>query len=198
MDLFNAPPAFLQINNWLGPETVARFLAYAIEHRSEFKPSGVITPEGACIDPDRRVSEKLVPVPEIAREIAAHLKQALPDIFAALSAAPFTPRYEIELVAHGDGAHYKLHQDVRPGVQRDRTISGVYYFNRQPKAFSGGQLRLHALSESLKPGAFADIEPENDSVVFFPSWFPHEVLPVSCPSGEFMDARFAVNCWLHR
>jgi Rps23 Pro-64 3,4-dihydroxylase Tpa1-like proline 4-hydroxylase len=77
-----------------------------------------------------------------------------------------------------------------PGV---RTVSGVYYFYRQPKAFDGGELRLYAFGEE----AFVDIEPSENAFVAFPSFAAHEVLPVTCPSGAFEDSRFSVNCWLH-
>jgi Rps23 Pro-64 3,4-dihydroxylase Tpa1-like proline 4-hydroxylase len=64
-------------------------------------------------------------------------------------------------------------------------------------AFSGGELRIHRLG--AKPGDFGhDIEPRQGRLVVFPSWWPHEVLKVRCPSGNFADSRFSVNCWIHR
>ena len=56
-------------------------------------------------------------------------------------------------------------------------------------------LRLHVLSKPDEKRKFVDIDPVHDSLVFFPSWLPHEVLPVSCPSRRFMDSRFAIHCW---
>jgi Rps23 Pro-64 3,4-dihydroxylase Tpa1-like proline 4-hydroxylase len=46
-----------------------------------------------------------------------------------------------------------------------------------------------------RDAAFADIEPGQNRLVAFPSWAPHEVMPISCPSRRFIDSRFAVNCW---
>ena len=43
-----------------------------------------------------------------------------------------------------------------------------------------------------------DVAPEKDSLLIFPSWALHEVMPVVCPSGEFADSRFSVNCWVWR
>jgi SM-20-related protein len=83
-------------------------------------------------------------------------------------------------------------------VVSHRVISVVYYFYALPKAFAGGTLRLHSLAASGQQGTFIDIEPEYDMLVFFPAWFPHEVLPVQVPSGRFLDSRFAINCWIHR
>jgi Rps23 Pro-64 3,4-dihydroxylase Tpa1-like proline 4-hydroxylase len=73
-------------------------------------------------------------------------------------------------------------------------LSGVYYFHRRPKAFAGGELRLHAIGD---PDRFVDIEPVHNALLVFPAWAPHEVRPISCPSGAFVDARFAVNCWFY-
>ena len=43
-----------------------------------------------------------------------------------------------------------------------------------------------------------DIVPETDTLVVFPSWMSHEVLPVRVPSGAWIDRRFTINCWIHR
>ena len=75
-----------------------------------------------------------------------------------------------------------------------RAISAVYYFYRLPRSFSGGVLRLHSIG---KEGSFVDIEPMNDRLIFFPPWFPHEVMPVVSPSGSFERSRFAINCWVY-
>lgn len=45
---------------------------------------------------------------------------------------------------------------------------------------------------------YVDVPPESDTLVAFPSWLRHEVLPVHVPSGAWRDSRFAINCWLHR
>jgi Rps23 Pro-64 3,4-dihydroxylase Tpa1-like proline 4-hydroxylase len=109
---------------------------------------------------------------------------------------------ELELAAHGDGAFYHAHTDIAVGETRkkrsdksDRVLSAVYYFYAEPKAFSGGELRLFQLGENP---AFVELQPLQNSLVVFHSWVPHEVRPVSCPSGEFRDYRFAINCWYRR
>jgi Rps23 Pro-64 3,4-dihydroxylase Tpa1-like proline 4-hydroxylase len=42
------------------------------------------------------------------------------------------------------------------------------------------------------------LTPPQNSIVFFPSSYLHEVMPVSCPSRAFADSRLTVNGWLHR
>ena len=63
---------------------------------------------------------------------------------------------------------------------------------------AGGVLRIYSFTDNNDTGSFVDIELTNDSLVFFPSWLTHEVLPVTCPSGRFEDSRFAINCWVRR
>jgi Rps23 Pro-64 3,4-dihydroxylase Tpa1-like proline 4-hydroxylase len=125
----------------------------------------------------------------------------VPGWIATLRVTPFDiHEIELELAAHNDGAHFQLHSDTYASHQPargDRMLSAVYYFHRAPKRFEGGCLRLHRIG--AQPGDEGhDIPPEQNSLVVFPSWGPHEVMRVSCPSGEFADSRFAVNCWVYR
>jgi SM-20-related protein len=111
-------------------------------------------------------------------------------------------RTECSIVSHGDGDYYRTHIDTRtgdeePGGQQAgdyRLISCVYYLNRVPARFSGGELSLH----SLRGGESTNIAPRHNRLVAFPSFIPHEVLPIACPEGTFADSRFSINCWLRR
>jgi Rps23 Pro-64 3,4-dihydroxylase Tpa1-like proline 4-hydroxylase len=199
MDPFTRPGPHGRFTNWLGPETVQRLLDYARINRPRFKPAVMNTGSGLVLDKSLRVAETLSLPPKFMGEVEARVRECLPEMFSALGVEKFEPgEFEIGLVAHGEGAFLKRHVDDinqrRPG---GRKVSSVYYFYRTPKAFSGGQLRLHGLRPTGQSGHFVDVEPENDMLLYFPSWFPHEVLPVSCPSADFMDARFAINCWIH-
>ena len=73
-------------------------------------------------------------------------------------------------------------------------ISAVYYFHNIPKGFSGGNLRLFRFGSEEADDGVA-IEPIDNSLVEFPSWVRHQVERVSCPSGDFADYRYALNCW---
>ena len=123
----------------------------------------------------------------------------LPDLTEKLGATPVeSPKVELQLVAHNDGAFYKRHIDTQTASDRYgiRVLSGVYYFHAEPKAFSGGALRLYAIGGDGQ--RYVDIEPTRNSLLVFPSWAPHEVIPISCPSKRFADSRFAINCWVYR
>ena len=129
----------------------------------------------------------------------AKILSLLPDWVEKLRVtAVEAPKLEAELVAHNEGAFYKRHIDTQTASDHNllRVLSGVYYFHAEPKAFSGGALRLYAIGGDN--ARFADIEPARNSLLVFPSWAPHEVMPISCPSKRFIDSRFAINCWVHR
>jgi SM-20-related protein len=113
--------------------------------------------------------------------------------------------YECQMTAHNDGHFYTAHTDFKADtgtrVSR-RALTFVYYFHRQPKAFEGGDLFVwdHYASNTdplLRAPQGRAIQPLNNRIVFFDSRYWHEVLPIICPSGEFMDSRFTFNGWLH-
>lgn len=200
-DIFFKPPLHGRVTNWLGPEMVRRLLDFAQTHRDAFRASGVSNPRDGSktIDLTIRRSYKVKLSSELREELQASACAALPEMCRQLGSGQFEPsKFEIEMVVHGDGAFFTEHRDrLMSPLLRRRMISAVYYFHRLPKSFSGGALRLYPIAGSKKSTAFAEIEPINDTLVFFPSWFPHEVLPVNCPSGQFEDSRFAINCWFH-
>ena len=189
---------YLRIPDFLPPGEHAALLDWTLASEDRFQAAPLA---GGVIDPALRramVTRKLGPSgPALEARIAA----LAPEWIAALRVTPFeTTEIELELAAHNDGAHFALHTDTyRTGVQArgDRMLSAVYYFHREPRAFSGGMLRLHRLG--AHPGdEGVDIAPDQNSLAVFPSWGPHEVTRVDCPSGDFADSRFAVNCWVYR
>jgi SM-20-related protein len=205
--VFLKPPAHGRIENWLGPELLRRLLDFAETRREDFFASGVGHKETARIDLSARRSIRITDLGDLKKELRVRVRAILPTICRQLGTQPFEPgKIEVEMVAHGDGAFFTEHTDTileeadlesRKFVAL-RIVSAVYYFHRLPKTFSGGVLRIYPLAGSKASNDFIELEPINDSLVFFPSWFPHEVLPVVCPSGRFEDSRFAVNIWVHR
>jgi Rps23 Pro-64 3,4-dihydroxylase Tpa1-like proline 4-hydroxylase len=198
-DIFNKIPPYQLVHNWLGTETVERLLQFAQSNEHRFEDTHVTHREGETVDRKRRVSKNLR-LGKLETELSAQLKDLLPVMFDRLGIKPFTPsKIEVELVAHGDGAFFLRHIDTNTHREgRHRIISAVYYFHALPQAFSGGVLRLHAPAASGQQCTFVDIAPDYDTLVFFPSFFPHEVLPVKCASGQFLHSRFAINFWIHR
>jgi Rps23 Pro-64 3,4-dihydroxylase Tpa1-like proline 4-hydroxylase len=197
-DMFNKVPLHGLVHDWLGPEAVARLLHFAQSNEHYFKDTMVRDEEGEKIDNTVRVSRRLQRIDGLKSELRPKFKLLLPLMFDKLGIKPFIPsRIEMELVAHGDGAFFARHNDTIFDKGRGRVISAVYYFYGLPKAFSGGVLRIHSMAAGGQQGTFVDIAPDYDTLVFFPAFFPHEVLPVKCPSRQFLDSRFAINFWIH-
>jgi SM-20-related protein len=182
--------------DFLAAELVGDLLDFAIAREADFEPTGVRSEGGATVKPAVRVSQGLRDLGAFEPLLEAAVRAAAPGLIAELGMSP-TPisQIELQLVAHGDGAFYKRHIDTETAgkPRAPRILSGVVYFHREPKGFSGGALRLYAIGDEAR---FVDVEPERNALVVFPSWAPHEVLPVSRPSADFADSRFAINCWV--
>jgi SM-20-related protein len=192
-------PPYVVLRDFLDEETVAGLLNYAVVRQSDFTPTRL----GSIgrVDPSVRISMSLRDLGKFRQVLKAKVLGLLPTLIAQLRVSPVDePKLETELVAHGDGAFYQRHIDTQTAhyqdIKRIRLLSGVYYFNAEPKAFTGGALRLHAI-QGEEGKNFVDIEPARNSLLVFLAWAPHEVLPISCPSKRFIDSRFAINCWVH-
>lgn len=206
-------PPFAQILDFLPSQHWRRLLEWAIVNQDQFAPATVTRgrkDSAGRIDPDKRIALVTKVSGDIRERLLTQFEQALPAVMEATGTTGAVPAtIELQLAAHPDGAHFAPHIDIPIGANRaplagaddhDRVISGVYYFHAEPKAFTGGELRLYrfgAPAETLgkDPANYVDIAPINNSFVAFPSWAEHEVRPVRCPSQQFRDYRFAVNCW---
>ena len=191
------------IHSLLGEATVSAMLDYVVEHQADFTP-GVLRKRGdpvERINPARlnsRVRRGLGPfrdqVERVMRAMAPVAMGSLGLIESAVEPCEF------EFASYGDGGHFKVHLDTSEEVRRMRILSCVYYFAATPRRFTGGLLRLHGFPDRSggRERPIVDVTPETDTLVMFPSWMEHEVLPVRVPSGAWRDHRFSINCWIHR
>jgi Rps23 Pro-64 3,4-dihydroxylase Tpa1-like proline 4-hydroxylase len=198
-------PPYSVYRGFLDSVAHASLLAWALENATKFKTSLVLRgfeQDEARDDPSVRKSLRVSDFGPMMAVFRQRLLDFIPTLIADLRVTPFEPsKVELELVANNDGAFFKQHIDTFMGEARqasDRVLSTVYYFHAEPKAFSGGALRLYSLDTKEDEGNFADVQPEQNMLLAFPSWALHEVLPVNCPSRRFSDSRFNVNCWVHR
>jgi Rps23 Pro-64 3,4-dihydroxylase Tpa1-like proline 4-hydroxylase len=194
-----------------------QLLDWVLANEERFRPAKVTRRRDDTIksvfEPDMRIAATLRDLGPSEGAIRKRLLDALPQVMAATGTQGPEPRsMELELAAHGDGAHYGAHLDIPVGPGRrsmgaaegeDRVLSAVFYFHSEPKGFSGGQLRLYRFGaapseEEATAGDYIDLEPVQNSLAVFPSWVRHEVRKVSCPPGRFSDYRFALNCWYCR
>ena len=196
-------PPFAQLFGFFDEPFAGALIGWSMANRDRFEASTVTGEQQ--VNPAIRSSLKFSDLGSVRGELEARLRPRAGELFhAAGLKCPESFALELELVAHGDGAHFKAHRDIAVGSGRgseglnDRLLSGVYYFHRQPKAFSGGELRIYRMGSVEAPGEYKDLEPVHNSLVVFPPWAAHEVRPVACASGAFEDSRFAVNCWFCR
>lgn len=182
---------------FLGEAEADRVLDCAMATQTRFTPS-MILDGGLVENRDIRRSRSIeLPMPSLEQAVL----RVLPLVEEILGVVIDPSRgLEYHFTAHNDGDFYRPHIDVRDGGT-ERALTFVYYLHRTPRAFSGGALRIFDTGvregRAVDSAAYRDIEPQHDTVVFFPATARHEVRPVSCPSGEFVDSRFAFNGWVH-
>jgi len=125
-----------------------------------------------------------------------HLLSSSPS---PLSEFVMTNRDEIQVSRYGDNSQkYDWHIDRFENMERHITM--VYYFNKEPKKYKGGELLLSSspLYKHQLVGTnpkIKEITPENNMLVVFPSNVAHCVKSTTSPN-PFEDGRFSANIWL--
>ena len=94
-----------------------------------------------------------------------------------------------------------MHTDNDASAVSSRAITAVYFFHREPLAFSGGELRImdtvREPNQVRALGPSRIVHPLQNQIVFFPSGLLHEIQPVQVRPNDFCNSRFTVNGWLH-
>lgn len=191
---------FLQLHNFLDEKLNAEILNYAIANQDSFVPS-TVSSQGTSSVSNVRVSLTLKDLGPYKSILEEKLHNSIPSLLEALDVPDFpVAAIELNLTAYGDGAFFRTHIDtaVHEKTQTRRMISAIYYFHSQPRKFSGGNLLIHPIPVGTENDEPKEIIPENNSLAAFPSFSPHEVLPVVAPNVPFKDLRFAVNFWIHK
>jgi predicted 2-oxoglutarate/Fe(II)-dependent dioxygenase YbiX len=197
------PARYLRVEHFLDPAEHARLLEYTGTHEAEFLPGQVFYPgaaEGGVVDPEVRRARDNKALGPIWDLFETRLQRLLPEVRRTLG-IPWFPVSAIEcrVVAHANGDFFGVHVDSGKGPGAGRRVTAVYYFHRTPKRFSGGALRLYDAvlrNGRIEPAStYTELEPLDNSVVFFPSQLFHEVCPVRAESPDFRDSRFTVNVW---
>jgi Rps23 Pro-64 3,4-dihydroxylase Tpa1-like proline 4-hydroxylase len=192
-------PSFcIQIDNFLTSNEHLKLIEYAINTESNFVPTSTSTNET-----NYRSSKVLYSFTEFSELIATRIQKVLPDVINKLNIPLFFPsQIEAQMTAHNDGNYYRIHNDNGSPDTHSREVTFVYYFYKEPKAFTGGELLIYdsKIENNFYVNAetFNTVEPRNNSIVFFLSRYLHEVRPVLCLSQAFADSRFTINGWIHR
>ena len=192
----------LAYEEFLAPAEAELLWGFAMAREPLFVASEVTnSADGGHRDHDFRRSRVLYDLPGVHELLAGRVMQHLPLVLHRLGVASFPVRdIELQATATNDGEWFKPHRDSGDGAVATREVTFVYYCHREPRAFSGGALRMFGPGDddAAAENAAYDITPVQNSIVFFPSSYLHEVTYVSCPSRRFEDSRLTYNGWLHR
>jgi SM-20-related protein len=195
----------LVLDEFLVPEELDALTRYALEKEKEFKFSEVVAPglQKGLIDFEHRRSRVLIDLHEHQDVIVNRIESSLPRILDKLDLEPFEiSSVEAQITASNDGDFFRQHADDGQDKVASRQLTFVYFFHREPKAFTGGELRIY--DSVWQDGRYCATEnyrvvkPEQNQIVLFPSCLVHEITPIEIPSKAFMDSRFTVNGWFRR
>lgn len=191
------PAPVCRLENFLGAERAGSLLEYAISRQGDFSAGTVVDPLSGQVSHKGRSSLVL---PVTSSVFSAHLADCLPLVQEVLGHRAALTQTLTVLTAHGEGGHYGLHTDASRVRDVSTALSAVYYLHGAPRGFGGGQLRLYDTllhAGGAQPAeSYRTVEPEHDSIVFFPAGAFHEVVPSTCPSGRFADHRFTLTTWI--
>ena len=183
--------------SFLAPAEVEALAAHVFALEDRFVPSFT-----SDHDDDYRRSLVLDPPADLQRTMIAKVRALMPEVLRGLGVSFPVGIVECQVTANNDGSFFRVHTDAGDNETRKRELTYVYYFNRTPLAFSGGELRVY--DDEVRNGklarrdTFQTIAPLHNSIVFFHARVMHEVTPVSVPSKAFRDSRFTVNGWVQR
>ncbi len=195
-----APPMalpYIQITDFLDRSRHQELLDYALNSEAEFVETGPVT--NTELYKDYRRSQVIF-YPQKAGAIVEKIQSIMPRVLSDLDMAAFAvTNIETQVTAHNDNNYYKIHNDNGSPETANRKLTYVYYFYQEPKAFEGGELMIYGSTDAFTITTATPrqmIQPFNNSIIFFPSEYMHEVLPVQCRSQAFVDSRFTVNGWI--
>ncbi|MFZ8998030.1 MAG: 2OG-Fe(II) oxygenase [Ilumatobacteraceae bacterium] len=202
------PVPHLVIEDFLADADHERLLEL-VANSTTFTPAHVDLPTGAvgAIDDTVRRAGVATPGALIDELFAAKLRALLPHVRREVGVGHFRlGDLEWQLTAHGNGDFFTAHHDLGHAWQRSsgRRVSFVYYFHAHPRTFEGGELRLYdrvgdPSTAADRTASFQVVEPNANSIVFFPSDALHEVTPVEVPGdpSEPGATRFTLTGWFH-
>ena len=185
------------VDGLLGDAEWSALLARVLASEAQFQPSATHDARA-----DYRHSLVLNPPPDLVEPVVRRVRSVTPNVLPELRVQPITVGVvEAQVTASIDGSFFGVHTDADRQKVPKRYLTYVYYFNRHPKAFSGGELRVYddvlRNSKLARGETFQVIEPLHNRLVLFWARTMHEVMPVRMPSGAFGDARFTVNGWVN-
>ncbi|HZQ95531.1 MAG TPA: 2OG-Fe(II) oxygenase [Candidatus Sulfotelmatobacter sp.] len=199
------PARCVVLDEFLAPQELAELTRFTLDHEGDFRASEVVSPyaEGGMINYEHRSSRVLMDLGQYQDMMLERIKTVLPQVLRRLQMEEFRiVGVEAQITASNDRDFFRFHADNASGLVASRYLTFVYFFHREPRAFEGGELRIH--DARLDQGSYASegtyqaVIPRQNQIVFFPCELMHEITPLKCPSRRFADSRFTLNGWLRR
>jgi Rps23 Pro-64 3,4-dihydroxylase Tpa1-like proline 4-hydroxylase len=188
----------VQVESFLTGSELAWLMDLVLVSEASFVPARVSDDKESY----RKASALAAPEP-LRQLFVKKIVALMPEVMPQLKLGRFpVGAIECQVTASREGDYFKAHTDAGANETHKRQYTYVYYFNREPKGFTGGELRIY--DDVIRNGKLAAtdsyqvIEPQHNSIVFFQAAVMHEVMPVQVPSGQFGDSRFTVNGWIDR
>ncbi len=191
------PSPYIRIPEFLSKEENAAVLDFAVRKQPEFRASSV---EGGR--PGYRHSQVLMKFDDLGLDFEGRVREVVPEAARYFGLdIPSHYDFEMQMTTHGDGDYFRIHSDNGSPGTASRILTYVYYFSRDPLPFSGGHLRLYDDSRVdpsswIPVATFAEITPQNNMLLLFPSRAFHEVLPTLSRTTDFASGRFTINGWI--
>jgi SM-20-related protein len=199
------PAQCVVLDEFLSPQEVAELTRFTLDHEADFQTSEVLSArsEAGVVNYDHRRSRVLMDLSHHQDLMLDRIKAALPQVLDKLGMDEFAINgVEAQITASNDGDFFHFHSDNASERVSSRRLTFVYFFHREPRAFEGGELRIHDArlekGSYVSEGSYQTIVPQQNQIVFFPCELLHEITPVTCPTQHFADSRFTMNGWLHR
>lgn len=194
---------YVVIEDFLPAARHRQALEFALARQAQFESAMVGGDDSEWkIEPEARIGQAAYDVAPLREWFVPLVMARLPGILERLDIAPFAAgEIELQLTAYNDGEYYRTHADRDEAGLVKRQLTFVYYFNRSPKAFEGGDLLLYdgdPAANLFSQHHFTRVTPIDNRLVLFPSSAQHEVSIVRCPSRAYEDSRFTLNGWVNR
>jgi len=194
-------PKFIVIDNFLSEDVIAALDKHARAGAAAMQLTDLGGAPGETYSASRKVWVHADALGSLEPAFRSATMARFQQLCFGTGVAPFkVARVETEVVAQRPGSFFAKHVDtdtreVNQSLETIRMISAVFYFPREPLAFSGGDLILYDFTGKI---VAAHIQPRRNRLIAFPSFAYHEVTPVKGGNNGFAGARWSVNCWLHR
>jgi len=199
------PAKCVVLDEFLAPQELEELTRFTLEHEADFRSSEVVSPtsEGGVVNYEHRRSRVLMDLAHHQGRMLERIRAVLPQVLEKLEMEEFPiAGVEAQITASNDGDFFNFHSDNGSDKVACRHLTFVYFFQREPRQFEGGELRIHDAhlegETYVSEGSYQTIVPQQNQIVFFPCEMMHEVTPVKSPSRLFADSRFTLNGWLRR